>query len=454
MNVLKPTSGRKRDSPIWGYFAYDAPTDKSRCTALDNGMECGRILMGKNPTNLATHLRTAHKEVYAEYMTRIDQWKAAAKPVPKASASTSQSSSSAAQQGGGRMQSFLTSPKRWPVDSNEAKVRDESLCRMVVMTGVPARLVDQNDFKEFCKKLDPKYEVPGVTRLNGLIHDQMESVKAKVKEMLAASRKITIGADIWTKKGLTMSFLGVSAAFYDPGRGTAVHVMLNLHEIPHPHTGEAVAEKLQMSIQEWDIDPQKILMVVTDNGSNMLKAIRMLREWAETDDADTDTEEDISSADETPEQNSDDKVLESPLRFVIDNYHRLPCLAHSLQLVIHCLNKIPTYNHIMTKARSIVRTVRISSVATQHLQQKEGRTVCADCPTRWNSSYLMLKRLLDIRPGLTEVFEIMGWDSLLASEWQKIDEVCTLLQPFYEHTRRSCRQIQLPCQTSCLCFWI
>ena len=87
----------------------------------------------------------------------------------------------------------------------------------------------------------------------------------------------------------------------------------------------------------------------------------------------------------------------------------------------------------MSKARGIVRAVRISSVATQHLLQKEGRTVCADCPTRWNSTYLMLKWLLDIRPGLTDVYETMGWDSLLASEWQKIDEICTLLQPFYEH---------------------
>jgi len=36
MNVLKRTSGRKRDSPIWGYFAYDAPTDKSKHDKIEN----------------------------------------------------------------------------------------------------------------------------------------------------------------------------------------------------------------------------------------------------------------------------------------------------------------------------------------------------------------------------------------------------------------------------------
>jgi hypothetical protein len=76
MNVFKPTSGRKRDSPIWQYFVYDAPTDKSRCSALDsNGVQCTRTMSGKNPTNLATHLRTAHKELHAEYTKKLDEWK-------------------------------------------------------------------------------------------------------------------------------------------------------------------------------------------------------------------------------------------------------------------------------------------------------------------------------------------------------------------------------------------
>jgi hypothetical protein len=76
MNVFKPTSGRKRDSPIWQYFVYDAPTDKSRCSALDsNGVQCTRTMSGKNPTNLATHLRPAHKELHAEYTKKLDEWK-------------------------------------------------------------------------------------------------------------------------------------------------------------------------------------------------------------------------------------------------------------------------------------------------------------------------------------------------------------------------------------------
>ena len=195
--------------------------------------------------------------------------------------------------------------------------------------------------------------VPGVTCLNGLINNKVEAVKDKMKEMLAATRKVTIGTDIWAKKGLTMSFVGISAAFYDPKRGSAVHVMHNLHKIPHPHTGESIAQKLQMSISEWEINPNKILMIITDNGSNMLKAITVLREWDDnqTDDHDENNAGDISTTDDSPDRD-DESAHNNAMGVVMENYHHLPCLAHSLQLVTHHLNKSAPYNNIMTKAQA------------------------------------------------------------------------------------------------------
>ena len=65
-----------------------------------------------------------------------------------------------------------------------------------------------------------------------------------------------------------------------------------------------------------------------------------------------------------------------------------------------------------------MRSVRVSSVATQQLTEKAEKTVCADCPTRWSSTFTMLQRLLEVKTLLNEVFQHMNWDSLLASEWQ------------------------------------
>jgi BED zinc finger len=81
--MFEPSCGRKPQNPVWRYFEYDKSTDKSRCkvgsdsaTTMDSSAEhepasgsekqrsCGQELIGKNTTNLKSHLRSKHEEVY------------------------------------------------------------------------------------------------------------------------------------------------------------------------------------------------------------------------------------------------------------------------------------------------------------------------------------------------------------------------------------------------------
>lgn len=70
--MFKPNCGRKLESVVWEYFVYDAASDKSRCqvSTQDCGdedavkHECGKLLNGKNATNLTNHLRCVHKDVF------------------------------------------------------------------------------------------------------------------------------------------------------------------------------------------------------------------------------------------------------------------------------------------------------------------------------------------------------------------------------------------------------
>jgi hypothetical protein len=270
------------------------------------------------------------------------------------------------------------------------------------------------------------------------IEQQVVKVKSNVVSMLSAARLVSIGTYIWTKKGFTMSYIGVSAAFYEPNRKEPVHVLLNLHAINHPHIGDAVAAKLQRSMVEWSIDADKVFMLITDNGSNMLKGIRLLKEMAQADEdqeepSDTDTDTTDSENSEDPNADILGPVISHPEANRL--FHRLPCLAHSIQLVIHSLDKTASYTNLLGKARSNVHSIRKSSVATQRLIEKAGKTVIPDCTTRWNSSYLMLKRLISIRAAVNEVLESIGCDTLLVSEWQRLEEVCALFEPFAEHTQ-------------------
>jgi len=119
---------------------------------------------------------------------------------------------------------------------------------------------------------------------------------------------------------------------------------------------------------------------------------------------------------------------------VIVTFHRLPCIAHMIQLVVKVVDKHPSLMNIISKIRSIIHNIRVSSVDTQKLIEKCAKTVITDCPTRWSSTLLMLNWLLECKSSVIEVFTEQGWDCLQNSEWLKAEEISRLLQPFAEHT--------------------
>lgn len=64
-------SGRKQQSAVWKYFSYEPSTGKSRCNIED----CGVLLIGKNATNLKTHLNSKHKNIF-NLISELDKPKA------------------------------------------------------------------------------------------------------------------------------------------------------------------------------------------------------------------------------------------------------------------------------------------------------------------------------------------------------------------------------------------
>ena len=60
MNFL----GCKRNSPIWDHFEYLQDIKKSKCMVETKKGVCGELLQGKNSSNLKTHLKSFHKDVF------------------------------------------------------------------------------------------------------------------------------------------------------------------------------------------------------------------------------------------------------------------------------------------------------------------------------------------------------------------------------------------------------
>ena len=78
--------------------------------------------------------------------------------------------------------------------------------------------------------------------------------------------------------------------------------------------------------------------------------------------------------------------------------------------------------------------VNKSVKATEKLIALSGRKLVSDCPTRWNSSYLLIQRLLSVKYDLSSVLVDLGWDSLQNSEWKTLEQIHFLLEPFAKLT--------------------
>ena len=73
---------------------------------------------------------------------------------------------------------------------------------------------------------------------------------------------------------------------------------LRVKRFEQPHTGERIAELLQSILDQWDIPHHKVFHSLTDNGSNMVKAFKLLS----TDETDEESSEVLSENELDSEQ--------------------------------------------------------------------------------------------------------------------------------------------------------
>ena len=81
-------------------------------------------------------------------------------------------------------------------------------------------------------------------------------------------------SDIWSKRGMTESFLGVTARMYDPSTKSTRSMTLACRSFPTPHTAKKVYQLIIEILQEWEVPNCKISAIVTDNGLNMVAAFK------------------------------------------------------------------------------------------------------------------------------------------------------------------------------------
>ncbi|CAK9296598.1 unnamed protein product [Gordionus sp. m RMFG-2023] len=222
--------------------------------------------------------------------------------------------------------------------------------------------------------------------------------------------------------------------------------------IKERHTSEYLKKIILDVLKEYEIKIEQIYTITTDNAANMIKLIKLLILHDEEDDEDDDLNDylindDLNNNDiDNDDLNNNDIIHdENKELFNIENINLAPnarsiligirCASHTFQLAINDCIKNSNEIVIINKARNICKKIR-NQTTMGILSKLNLKKPLIDCCTRWNSIYLMLERLLELKSFCQEISLQSDREKCLSeNEWKIISDILKALYPAYVLTK-------------------
>ncbi|XP_071906538.1 zinc finger BED domain-containing protein RICESLEEPER 2-like [Coffea arabica] len=291
---------------------------------------------------------------------------------------------------------------------DHAKVR-ELAAHMVLVHEYPFSMLDHVVFNKFMKAASPFYKKINRQTVKEDCVTAFMLEKRRLRNILKGANRISITTDLW-KSGQKIQYMVVTGHFVDSDWVLQKRV-LNFCNVPPPHTGVIIADALSKCFLEWGIE-NKVSTITVDNASYNDVCIRRVKE---------------------------DFSLRKRLSIGGKIFH-VRCCAHILNLLVQDgLNQIVDVIDVVREGIKYLKNSesRLNEFAKIKKQlQLPSRKLILDCPTRWNSTYLMLASALEFRDVFPRYGDIDPWFHYVPSEfeWMKVEEVCKFLGIFYEIT--------------------
>jgi hypothetical protein len=247
------------------------------------------------------------------------------------------------------------------------------------------------------------------------LQKNQDKMEKEMKKDLKTIDDVALTHDSWTSLA-TESYSCFTGHFISNDWQMRSVVMQTL-KIEGQHTAVNIAQEILDCKSKW-IDHTHEPVMVTDNAANERKAIEQELEWV-----------------------------------------RFGCYGHRINLMVKKATGIPELSKLLAKGRKLVTFLHSSTSAFAKLRDKqrlifdmadERRThnLKQDVPTRWNSTYEMLERLVEQTPPLMAMATDQSLpknmrtsvkNSVYSFDEQSIAEkLVDLLKPFYMATSTVC----------------
>ena len=392
-------------SLVWQFFSVEKTEDESAmCNICKRRVKRGQ--KDKGPKSYSTaplhnHLKrwhtTAYNSAYADFKKGKEETKGLSSSLTPMERKLKEIQSVQS-----TLQGSFAAKRIWDITDQRSLAISKKIMKMMVSDNQPFSIVEDQGFIELIAHLEPHYLIPSRKYFT---QDALPKLYSEVRGMIAneldQAMFISFTSDLWTCSKSNESFISLTGHWLDEDFNYK-SAMLNARHFPGRHTGGLIESNFNIMLGEWSIDHSRIQMLVRDGASNIALGARLSE---------------------------------------LDSIH---CFIHRLQLCIESsILSQRSVNDMCAKARKIVTHFHHSSQACttfKNIQIENGSKqpllLVQDVKTRWNSTFLMLQRLSILKATV----QLYAGDNeipiLTANEWQLMDKVLRLLQPFFEITKK------------------
>ena len=370
-------------SACWDHFKKE--NENAICLV---GQCTARIKHSGNTSNLLKHLKICHPEEYQKCIPAQESRNKKSKSADSVASTSKQITIS----------ETMSLSRKYPSASVRSKTLDNALIEMIATDLQPISIVEDKGFLKYTSLLDPRYEPPSRRTLTRrLLPEKYQEVKKSLEQKLAEIPSLALTTDIWSSNQ-GMSYCCLTAHSISKSWELESFV-LETFNFNKDHTGQNIANELNRVVAEWG--SPNISCCVTDNASNMVSGIEKA------------------------------------------GWNHLPCFAHTLNLVVQdAINADPALSNLKEKCKEIVSHFHRSTKASEKLRaiQKQLNMpelkLIQDVVTRWNSTYLMLERIISQHEAITTTLCLLDKAVMCLSSEEKvtISQSLLLLKPFFEAT--------------------
>ncbi|XP_023731712.3 putative AC transposase [Lactuca sativa] len=258
----------------------------------------------------------------------------------------------------------------WKHDDKRIK---KAMLNLFVVGGLPFKFVENEVFIEYTNALNGKVVVPCRTTISKKVSLYYQEERNKLVTFLCNPlNTVHLTTDCWTSPSKRVHYIVITAHFIDDNWEMHKRI-INFKELDSQR-GEDIRKEVLKCIQGWGI--KNVMTCTVDNASSNDKAIEFLKN-------------------------------KLPNLYNEGKHFHVRCMAHIINLIVRDgMNKndesVKCLQDVVRYIRKSTQRIALFKKCMKAVGVESTKFLCNDCPTRWNSTYDLLKIAVDLEKAFYE----------------------------------------------------